>query len=235
VAPRVNVSGAFGWRTGVYGTELSLSESTVSTGYPAFDFVNPPFLQNVAFGNIPVVDPISGDVLAFIPISDSLKDSFKVNDFMVMRTFVNLSAALSENTSAMVSLLASPNTNLINPVRDSFINGQTVFSPAAFSGNGIMDTVQFDEIWVKYGTRFITPVSLTIGKQYLHRGVGLLFDNSQEATKALRADFGSGSIRVGTLLGMLDPDEFLGRTAPIQIGESSATPSACTALALRRS
>jgi hypothetical protein len=204
----------------VYGTKLSLSESTVSTGYPAFDFVNPPFMQNAAFGNIGVVDPVSGDVLAFIPISDSLKDSFKVNDFMVMRTFVNLDATLSENTSARVSLLASPNTNLMNldPVRQNFIDGQQVFSPSFFSGNGVMDMVQFDEIYLKYGTRFITPVNLTVGKQYLHRGVGLLFDNSQEATKALRADFGSGSIRVGTLLGMLDPDEFVGRTAPIPIG-----------------
>lgn len=220
VAPRVNVSGAFGWRTGVYGTKLSLSESVVSTGYPAFDFVSGTFTQNAAFGNIGVVDPVSGATLAFIPISDSLKDSFKVNDFMVMRTFVNLDATLSENTSARVSLLASPNTNLMNlrPVRESFITDERVFSPSDFSGNGIMDMVQFDEIYLKYGTRFITPVNLTIGKQYLHRGVGLLFDNSQEATKALRADFGSGSIRVGTLLGMLDPDEFLGRTAPIPIG-----------------
>jgi hypothetical protein len=213
--PRVNVSGAVGWRTGVYGTELSLSESTVSTGYPAFNFTDgfpPP--QNVAFGNIPV----TGTDL-FIPISDSLKDSFKVNDFMVMRTFVNLTANISDNTSAMVSLLASPNTDLINPVRDSFINGQDVFSPSVFSGNGIMDTVQIDEAYVKYGTRFITPTMLTIGKQYLHRGVGLLFDNSQASTMALRADFGTGNVRVGTLLGMLNADEFLGRTGPIPIGE----------------
>jgi hypothetical protein len=220
-APRVSVSGAVGWRAGTYGTELSLSESTVSTGYPAFDFVSPtyPLSQNVAFGNIPVVDLVGESVLGFIPISDALKDSFKVNDFMAMRTFVNLTANISENTSAMVSLLASPNTNLINPIRDSYINGQEVFSPAAFSGNGIMDAVQIDEAYAKYGTRFITPTMLTIGKQYLHRGVGLLFDNSQASTMALRADFGSGSVRVGTLLGMLDPDAFLGRTAPIPIGE----------------
>jgi len=45
-----------------------------------------------------------------------------------------------------------------------------------------------------------------------------LFDNSQAATKAIRADFGSGNYRVGALLGMLDPDQFLGRTGPIPIG-----------------
>lgn len=213
--PRVNVSGAIGWRTGVYGTKLSLSNSVVSTGYPAFNFTNgfpPP--PNDAFGNIPVTGT---DLL--IPISDSLKDSFKVNDFMVMRTFVNLTANISENTSAMVSLLASPNTDLINPTRVGAFDGQAVFSPSVFSGNGIMDTVQIDEAYMKQGLRFMTPMMLTVGKQYLHRGVGLLFDNSQESIMALRADFGSGNVRVGTLLGMLNADSFLGRTGPIPIGE----------------
>jgi hypothetical protein len=156
MAPRVTITGNFGWRTGSYGTKINFSESTASTGYPAF-------LNQPAFGNIPIV--VDGAVVGLIPISDGLKDAFKVNDFMAMRTYVNINAALGENTSAMVSLLASPNTNVLSPGRTIGTSAGTVVSPSAFSGNGVMDGVQFDQIWVKYGTRFLTPVTVTVVKQ----------------------------------------------------------------------
>jgi hypothetical protein len=112
-----------------------------------------------------------------------------------------------------------PTTNLTIPERIGF-NGP---GPAFFSGNGLMDTVQIDQGWLKFGSRFITPVELTIGKQYLKRGVGLLFDNDQEAIKALRADFGTGRIRIGALLGMLDQEQFQGRTASAPEGVDPVT------------
>jgi len=184
--PSVTVSGNIDWRTGVYGTKLGFEEVR-STGYGITAF--------------PKTD---------IPISDTLKDSWKNGDFMTMRTRIGVNANISSNTSAFVQLLAGPLTN------QTFPRGAELLfenSPNIFSGNGIMDTVQFDQIWLKTGTRFITPVELTVGKQYLKRGVGLLFDNDQEAIKALRADFGTGSLRVGTLLGMLDNEQFLGATS----------------------
>ena len=134
---------------------------------------------------------------------------------MEMRTTLSATASISPNTSAYIQLLAGPSTNMFfaNPGRADWID-----SPNILSGNGLMDVVQFDQIYLKYGTRFITPTELTIGKQYLSRGCGLLFANDQEGVEALRADFGSGSLRVGAFLGMLDPEQFLGRTYSLPAG-----------------
>ena len=210
-APVVTVSGNIGWRTGVYGTGLGFQD-VESTGYPAYEFggVSSRLGAGTAFGVIPI-DTDFGEI--DIPISDALKDSFKAGDFMHMQTTVTLSANLSPSTNAMVKLLAGPHTNVPFPYFDGF-----GVSPNIFSGNGIMDVVQFDQMWVKHSGHFIAPVDLTIGKQYLKRGSGLLFDNDQEAIKALRADFGGDRLRIGTLLGMLDDEQFLGRTAPIPQG-----------------
>lgn len=186
-APVVTIGGNIDWRTGVYGTKLGF-ENVRSTGY--FD--------------APFVDADD----SAIPVSDTLKDAFKNGDFMTMRTRVFANANISASTSAFVQLLAGPTTNLEDP--HMFFE-----SPNFFTGNGLMDVVQFDQIWLKHGTRFITPVELTVGKQYLRRGVGLLFDNDQEAIKGVRADFGTGSLRVGTLLAMLDNEQFFGRTGSV--------------------
>lgn len=205
--PVVTVGGSIGWRAGTYGTGLGF-EDVESTGYPAYDFwydyYEGKLGEGYAFGVINVPS-VYGDFS--IPISDALKDSFKAPDFMAMQTMVSMTANVSPNTLAMVKLLAGASTNQSFPYFESFS-----VSPNVFKGNGTMDVVQVDQAWVQYGGRFLTPVNVTIGKQYLKRGSGLLFDNDQEAIKALRADFGSGSVRVGTLLGMLDPEEFLGRT-----------------------
>jgi len=210
--PVMTVGGNISWRTGVYGTELGF-EDVESTGYPAQDFdwwySEGKLGGGSAFGVIPVSTFTLGDIA--IPISDCLKDSFKAGDFMTMRTRVNFSGNLTPNTNVMVQLLAGPTTNLAYP---------NIFSdfPGSWTGNGLMDVVQIDQAWVNYGGRFITPVDLRVGKQYLKRGSGLLFDNDQEGLKALRADFGTGSVRVGTLLGMLDVEQFLGRTGPVPFG-----------------
>jgi len=216
--PVVKITGDIGWRTGVYGTKLGF-EDVDSTGYPFFSLDG--LGAGSAFGVIPIgIREVSGKQFMFagIPISDALKDSFKAGDFMAMRTRVAATANIAPNTCAFVQLLAGPSTNMLqaNPFLESEVFFP--FSPTQFSGNGIMDVVQFDQIYLKYGTRFITPVDLTIGKQYLTRGSGLLFANDQEAIKGLRADFGSGRLRIGTFLAMLDVEEFLGRTAPQPLG-----------------
>jgi len=212
--PVVTVSGNIGWRVGLYGTKLTGKEfADDTTGYPAFDFSGGGMALNAAFGSIPVVNPLNGDIRSFIPVSDSLKDSFKANSFMAMRSRLDFTATLGSNTSAFVSLLASPNTNVMSPGRSDF-----AVSPSALPGNGIMDTVQMDQAYFDTHANFLTAVDLKIGKQYLRRGEGLLFDNDQEALKGFRADFGSGNFRVGTFLAMLDPDEFQGRTSAVPFG-----------------
>jgi len=217
--PVVTVSGNIGWRVGLYGTKLTGKEfADDTTGYPAVDFNGTDTFGvplNVAFGTIPVVDPGTGQILSLIPVSDALKDSFKANSFMAMRSRLDFTATLGSNSSAFVSLLASPNTNIMDPGR---MTSSLSVSPSAFSGNGIMDAVQMDQAYFSTHANFLAPVELKIGKQYLRRGEGLLFDNDQEALKGFRADFGSGSFRVGTFLAMLDPDEFQGRTSPIPFG-----------------
>jgi len=214
--PVVTVGGNIAWRSGAYGTKLSLKEGErESTGYPAIG-LNGSF--NTLFGVIPIVDPVTGASMGVIPISDALKDSFKANDFMSMRSHIDLTANIGGGSSAFVSILASPNTNIMDRLvfDGSSVSGSV--SPSSLSGNGILDLAQLDQAYFHTGTKFITPVELTIGKQYLRRGQGLLFDNDQEALKGVRADFGGGNFRVGTFLAMLDPEAFFGRTAPIPFG-----------------
>lgn len=215
--PAITVSGSMSWRAGTYGTKLGF-EDVASTGYPAdffgFDSVGAKAGQGFAFGVIPVAS-----MQMFIPISDSLKDSFKAPDFMTMRTKVNFSGSLSPNSSVFVGLLAGPLTNVEEP---DFFND----TARTFSGNGIMDAVKIDQAWLQYAGRFIAPVNVTVGKQYEKRGMGLLFDNDQEAVKGLRADFGKGALRFGTFLGMLDEEQFLGRTfsAPDGVDPNTGEP-----------
>jgi len=65
-----------------------------------------------------------------------------------------------------------------------------------------------------HSTTVLLPADLTIGKQYFARGQGLLADNDQESIKALRADWDTGgSVSWGVVLGMLDREQFWGRTA----------------------
>ena len=101
----------------------------------------------------------------------------EAGSFTRMRTRVNVNANLGTDSSALVSFWMSPQTS---------------------------DLAHADQMWFKTATKFITPVELTIGKQYLRRGQGLLFDNNQAATSGLRADFGVDKVRVGAFYGMLD-------------------------------
>ena len=150
-----------------------------------------------------------------IAISDALKDAYKASRFLTQKTRVNFAGQLAENTDVKVSLWAGPTTNLLYPWRGD---------AADLSFNGLMDTVQINEAWVKYRTKLLTPVELTVGKQYFSFGQGLLANNDQETMKALRADWTTGSqISFGILLGMLDQEMFYGRAAG-QLGLPSLNP-----------
>jgi hypothetical protein len=150
--------------------------------------------------NIPGLGPI--------PISDALKDAFKANDFMTLKTRVDFMADLSDTLDAQVTLLAGPESNQINSPFAYYEFG----SPIHYSGNGLMDTVQVDQAWVKWQTQFITPVEVTVGKVYDSRGQGLLFDNNQEAIKALELDWTAGDWSWGAMFGMLDREQFWARS-----------------------
>ena len=202
--PVITVGGNISWRAGVYGTELGLQDVD-STGYPADgEDWGDPYDGTPEFGYIAV--PIDGGLGTFlIPITDSVKDAYKNGDFMTMRTRLSFSGNLAPNTNVMVQLLAGPTTNYewcFNDIGCDFKEDR-----------GIMDVVQIDQAWVNYTGHFLAPVETRIGKQYLKRGVGLLFDNDQEGLKALRADFGSDSLRLGAFLGMLDRELLDGATA----------------------
>jgi hypothetical protein len=208
-APVITVGGSMSWRTGVYGTELGF-EDVDSTGYPAdgedwgLSYTYPTADDGLLFGYIVV--PVGGGRLSYnIPITDAVKDSYKNGDFMTMQTLLRFSGNLTPNTNVFVQLLAGPTTNhqdAMNDIADNFDEDR-----------GVMDLVQVDQAWVDYTGTLFVPVETRIGKQYLKRGVGLLYDNDQEGLKGLKADFGSGSVRVGTFLGMLDREILDGETA----------------------
>ncbi len=236
--PTITVSGDISWRVGLYGTSLGI-EDVEGSGYPFFEELigggEPYYYLDGAvsaaqggFGtavapyggiNIPFYDAGAGmwsDDAAYaggpvyngtIPISDALKDSYKASDFMTQRTRVNFSGQLADDTCVNVTLLAGPEGNDVGSPMEDYYAG----SPLILSGNGVMDTVAVDEAWLMHSTRVVAPADLTIGKQYVSRGQGLLADNSQEALKAIRVDWdGSDSLSWGAFLGMLDREQFYG-------------------------
>ena len=239
--PAITVSGDISWRLGLYGTSLGI-EDVETTGYPFFEELEEVYYDDGplpalaaaqgGFGylvapyggiNIPCYDSQAGmwsddpayDGFLFpyegsIPITDALKDTYKASDFMTQKTRVTFSGQLAEDTSVNVTLLAGPETNDVGSPLMDYMSG----SPLIFSGNGVMDTVAVDEAWLMHSTTVLVPADLTIGKQYFSRGQGLLADNDQESIKALRADWGTGgSVTWGVVLGMMDREQFWGRSA----------------------
>jgi hypothetical protein len=82
------------------------------------------------------------------------------------------------------------------------------------SGNGVMDTVSINEAWLKHKTRVLLPAVITVGKQYVARGQGLLADNDQEATKGILIDWNTGkAVSWGLYWAMLDREQFYGTTS----------------------
>lgn len=203
--PKVTVSGSINWRTGLYGTELG-TQDVATSGYP--------FGQELAVGpGGELLSPYGGiNIPGFgtIPISDALKDAFKAADFMTMKTKIGFAAALGENVDANIVLWARPSTKQTLTTDQLGISDN---SPNAFTGNGLMDAVQVNQAWLKYRTRFLTPVELTVGKQYFSRAQGLLVDNNQEPIEAFKIDWTSGNLCWGATWGMLQREEFFGRTA----------------------
>jgi len=222
--PAITVSGDMRWRVGLYGTSLGIDD-VETTGYPYLEELTAGVPGTVApYGgiNIPFYDSVGGmwsDDAAYpggaayaasIPVSDALKDSYKASDFMTQKTRVTFSGQLADDTYVNVTLLAGPENNDIGSPQDDYYSG----SPLIFSGNGVMDTVSVDEAWLMHSARILVPADLIVGKQYVSRGQGLLADNDQEAVKALRVDWNTGdSISWGAFWGMLDREQFWGRTA----------------------
>ncbi len=222
--PAVTVSGDMSWRTGLYGTSLGI-EDEQATGYP---FVSPD-LQPGLIGpvapsggiNIPFFDSGLGlwsDDPAFpggpvfvnsIPISDSLKDAFKAADFMTLKTHVNFDAELADNARAKVVLLAGPENNDLGQP----FSAEAFGSPLSQTGNGVMDEVSVDEAYVEWQVPFLLQGDWTVGKQYFDRAQGLLLDNNQESIKASKTAWQFGGFGLGILWGMLDLEQFFGRTS----------------------
>ncbi len=206
--PKITVSGMTSWRAGLYGTDFG-TQDVSTTGYP-FGAE----LDVDADGNL--VSPYGGiNVLGFgtIPITDSLKDAFKASDFMTQKTWINFDGALSNNVDVKVSMWTGPSTNQTFTTDQILSSTLGMYTPNEFSGNGLMDQVQINEALVKYRTNFLTPVEITIGKQYFMRGQGLLVDNNQETVKAFNINWMPGDWSFGAIWGMLDREQFWGRTA----------------------
>jgi len=250
--PAITVSGDISWRLGLYGTSLGLDD-VETTGYPFFEEltggVNGDYYLTEdelgaaqgGFGyvyapyggiNIPFYDSgaamwsddpayVGGPLYeGTIPISDALKDAYKASDFMTQKTRVTFSGQLADDTCVNVTLLAGPENNDIGSPLMDYMSG----SPLFFSGNGVMDTVSVDEAWLMHSTRILAPADLILGKQYVSRGQGLLADNDQEAVKAVRVDWNSGdALSWGAFWGMLDREQFWGRTAGLA-GLPALTP-----------
>jgi hypothetical protein len=195
--PKVTIGGDIDFRAGLYGTKLGFG-GLATTGYPnpgindRYDSGSPTigygdfFYGDAQWGAIHFPEAMGDNIWDFsdgfsIPISDSLKDSFKAPQFMSLRTRVKIAANLSPVTSAGITLLADPLTN--HQWQD--VGEQ---SPNAYTPNGIMDVVKVDEAFLKFDTQFIRPVTVTAGKLYGGFGQGLLFNNSQYPMKAGRLD-----------------------------------------------
>ena len=252
--PVITVSGDISIRGGVYGTKLG-TQDTDTTGYPFFGEIevggggggggpaSAPitaggglFIGAVApYGgiNLPDFDIATGkwgDQVGFpggpafigsIPISDALKDAFKASDFLTQRTRINLMGAINDKTDVKVQLWSDPLNN--NSAGD--IGASEVNSPNMFSGNGVMDQVNIREAWVDYRTSFLLPMDVTVGKQFVKRGVGLLMDNEQDAVKGLRFDWNKEKdVYFGIYWGMLDREQFFGRSAGA-LGLPKLTPA----------
>jgi hypothetical protein len=223
---KIIVSGDVSVRLGAYGTKLELGASE-STGYPypgvAEETWGDDWFAPAPWGgiNIPVAvvgDPnywdFDGDGASSVPISDAVKDAFKAPDFGTMRTRVNFSGDLGQNTSALVSILADTRGNLTAP---HFIDTISPYAGEnAFYSDGLMDSVRVDEAWMKYSSTWIRPWSITAGKLYWGTGQGLLVNNSQHPTKSARVDIaligdvpGYG-VTYSFIGGMLDRQAFLG-------------------------
>jgi hypothetical protein len=218
---KVTVGGDISVRFGAYGTKLTLNDSD-SNGYPYPGLTSSDWFDPAAYGgiNIPVAvsDGDGGflwsflgeDGAASIPISDAVKDAFKAPDFGTMRTRVNFSGDLGQNTSAMVSILADTRGNLTAP---HFLD--TLFETEnGFYSDGLMDTVRVDEAWMKYSSTWIRPWTITAGKLYWGTGQGLLVNNSQFPVKsgkvdiALTGDAPGDGVTYSFIGGMIDQEAF---------------------------
>jgi hypothetical protein len=247
--PVITVSGDINVRGGAYGTKLGTQE-VETTGYPFFAELQGGveggapaattadggiFFNRVApYGgiNLPDFDPVTklwGDQAGFpggpdfigsIPISDALKDAFKASDFLTQRTRVNLTGRLNDKVDVKVQLWSDPLHN--NSAGD--IGASDVNSPNMFSGNGIMDTVNIREAWFDYHGQFLTPMDVTVGKQFVKRGQGLLMDNDIDGVKGLKFDWNTErNLSWGIYWGMLDREQFFGRSTGT-VGLPSLTP-----------
>lgn len=236
VKPKITISGDMSLRAGLYGTDLNVGASS-STGYPypgiGGDAADQQWFAPAEWGgvNIPIPDVDSPGDWDFtdglsIPISDSLKDSFKAPDFMTMRTRIIFAGDLGSDVAVKAVLLADTRGNALHPAVDSddYNYESTSFAgyttPGGYYSDGLMDTVRIDEAWMKYGFSFVRPISVTAGKLYWGFGQGLLVNNSQFPTKSgrvevsLTGDAPGEGITYTAILGALDREAFsAGETA----------------------
>ena len=239
--PVITVSGDIDVRGGIYGTKLGTGD-VATTGYPFFGDLTSggsgiesapitagggAFIGSVApYGgiNLPDFDARTGlwgdqvgfpggpSFIASIPISDALKDAFKASDFLTQRTRINLMGSINDKTDVKVQLWSDPlNNNPRNTSVDADVN-----SPNQFAGNGIMDMVNIREAWFNYRTNFVLPLEMTVGKQFVKKGEGLLIDNNIDGVKGINLEWNKDQpVSFGAYFGMLDREQFFGRSTGV--------------------
>ncbi len=245
--PVITVSGDIDVRGGVYGTKLGTG-NVATTGYPFFgDLQGSSDATMASLGgglligavapyggiNLPSYDPgtgLWGDQVGFpggpsfigsIPISDALKDALKASDFLTQRTRINLSGSINDNTDVKIQLWSDPLNN--NP--GDVLGNSAVNSPNQFAGNGVMDMVNIREAWFDYRTNFVLPLEMTVGKQFVKKGQGLLMDNDIDGVKGINLEWNKDKqVSFGAYFGMLDPEQFYGQSTGV-VGLPSLTPA----------
>lgn len=207
---KLKVSGLLDVRGGWYGSKLTIKHGE-STGYPFQPFATlPPSEVDQAAAGQSFADTIF--------VADSLKDSFKANDFGTMWTQVNIDGDLNPNVSVHASFVAEPRTNLALPdVEGTF--GNSDITPNSLWSNGIMDAVRVYDAYVKFRTERFLPAQWTVGKQYAGVGEGLLFNTDLFALKAVNADFTFGkSLDFMVFGGTVDREAFGSQDSPLVNG-----------------
>jgi len=199
--PKLKVSGMAQYRSGWYGSSLRLKAGT-TTGYP----YDPTTGVGVFATSVPPF------ILTDIPVTDSMKDAIKANDFSSLKTVVNLDGSFSSSPTVdvHVSLVSDPRSNYT--IFGSDVFGSASPNSAWMSGN--LDLVRVDEAYAAFDVDLVWPWRWVVGKQRVRWGQGLLLDNNLLALKGVDAKANvSGDIAVELFGSQLDREALGSQTA----------------------